>query len=140
MILNDADRLLRSCEGSFDEINQYQLLIRVIREQTIREKDGALRFRTKMDGGMDSNVLQNPSDPEATYREKAGKQNRGYAANVTESVGENGSIMGNKKAVVHVSAKSSEKAKIQRTMNTETFRIIARIRNGVETIPSILRR
>ena len=29
---------------------------------------------------------------------------------------------------------------MQRTMHTETFRIIARIRNGVETIPSILRR
>ena len=263
VILNDADNLLRSCEGSFDEVNQYQLLIRVIREQTIRNADGSLRLRTKEDGGMDSNVLQNPADPEATFREKAGKPNRGYAANVTEDVGENGSIVtdyqfeqnnhsdtdfldehletetktpehrtlvtdgayasddlrkkaaekninlittdltgretkdiyadfvfspdgrsiiscpagnkpvsgsyvnstgqcrasfdkrccencshkdecnpkiGNRKAVVHVSAKSSERAKMQRTMHTETFRIIARIRNGVETIPSILRR
>ena len=37
---------------------------------------------------MNSSILQNPADPEATYREKAGKQYRGYAANVTESVGE----------------------------------------------------
>ena len=38
-------------------------------------------------------ILQNPADPDATFREKAGKQNRGYAANVTEVSGENGSIV-----------------------------------------------
>ena len=42
---------------------------------------------------MDSQILQNPSDPDATYREKAGRQNRGYVANVVESVGDNGSIV-----------------------------------------------
>lgn len=42
---------------------------------------------------MNSSILQNPADPEATYREKAGKQYRGYAANVTESVGEDKSII-----------------------------------------------
>ena len=262
-ILNDADGLLKACEGSFDEVAQYQLLIRVIREQTIRNEDGTLRLKKRTDGGMDSTVLQNPADPEATFREKAGKKNRGYAANITEDVGENGSIVtdyqfeqnnhsdtefldehldgevktpehrslvadgayasdelrkkaatknidlvttdltgretkdiyadfvfsqdgqsiitcpagnkpvsgsyvkstgqcrasfnkrccedcpykdkcnpkiGNRKAVVYVSAKQSERARIQRSMHTELFRIIARIRNGVETIPSILRR
>lgn len=44
---------------------------------------------------MDSNILQNPSDPDATFRSKAGKNHRGYTANVTESVGENGSIVTN---------------------------------------------
>lgn len=92
-ILNDADGLLKTCEGGFDEVDQYQLLIRVIREQTIRNEDGTLRLKNKTDGGMDSTILQNPSDPEATFREKAGKQNRGYVANVTEDVGENGSIV-----------------------------------------------
>lgn len=42
---------------------------------------------------MGPQILQNPSDPDATYREKAGKQNRGYSANVIESVGDNGSIV-----------------------------------------------
>jgi hypothetical protein len=42
---------------------------------------------------MDSSILQNPADPEATYREKAGKQYRGYVANVTESVDEEKSIV-----------------------------------------------
>ena len=42
---------------------------------------------------MDSSILQNPADPDATYREKAGKQNRGYTANVTECSGDEGSIV-----------------------------------------------
>lgn len=262
-ILNDADKLLLSCEGGYDEVSQYQLLVRVIKEQTIRQEDGTLRLKTKEDGGMDSSILQNPADPEATFREKAGKQHRGYAANVTEDVGENGSIItdyqyeqnihsdikflnehldgeertperrtmvadgaygsdelrkkadeknidlvttdltgcetkdiyadfvfkedgqgiascpagnkpvstglvkstgkcrgsfdrkccencpfsgqcnpkiGNKKAVVYVSQKQSDRAKAQRKMDSPLFKIIARVRNGVETIPSILRR
>ena len=59
--------------------------------QAVRE-DGSIRLKTKEDG-MGSDILQNPADPDATFREKAGKQHRGYAANVTESVGEAGSIV-----------------------------------------------
>ena len=57
------------------------------------EESGARRLKTKEDGAMGSQILQNPSDPDATYREKAGKQNRGYTANVVETVGDNGSIV-----------------------------------------------
>ena len=92
-ILNDADKLLRQCEGSCDESSEYQLLVRVLKEQTVVEADGSRRLKTKEDGGMNAQLLQNPADPDATYREKAGHQNRGYVANVTESVGENGSIV-----------------------------------------------
>lgn len=91
-ILADAKTLKELCGTDYDESSNYQLLLRVIKEQTI-EENGALRLRTKEDGGMDSRILQNPADPEATYREKAGKQNRGYVANVTEVTGENGSIV-----------------------------------------------
>ena len=42
---------------------------------------------------MNSSILQNPSDPEATFRTKAGKDHRGYVANLEESVGENGSVI-----------------------------------------------
>ena len=71
---------------------EYQLLVRAFSKQVVREDD-ALRLKTKEDGSMNSSMLQNPSDPEATYREKAGKQHRGYVANVTESVGEDKSII-----------------------------------------------
>ncbi len=40
-----------------------------------------------------SEVLLNPSDPEATFRYKAGGKNLGYVGNVVESVGETGSLI-----------------------------------------------
>lgn len=92
-ILADADKLLVECEGACDESSAYQLLVRVLKEQTVVEESGARRLKTKEDGAMGSQILQNPSDPDATYREKAGKQNRDYTANVVETVGDNGSIV-----------------------------------------------
>ena len=92
-ILADADKLLAECEGACDESSAYQLLVRVLKEQTVVEGAGARRLKTKEDGSMGSQILQNPSDSDATYREKAGKQNRGYTANVVETVGDNGSIV-----------------------------------------------
>jgi hypothetical protein len=93
IILGDADKLLSICNGGYDEVSEYQLLVRAIREQTIRKEDGTLRMKTQEDGEMRSDMLQNPSDPDATYREKSKKQHRGYVANVVESVGETGSII-----------------------------------------------
>ena len=59
---------------------------RVLKEQTVVEEFGTRRLKTKEDGAMGSQILQNPSDPDATYREKEGKQNRGYTANIVETV------------------------------------------------------
>jgi hypothetical protein len=91
-ILADADRLLEKCNGGYDEVPECQLLVRAFSEQVVKDGD-SLRLKNKEDGGMDSSILQNPADPEATYREKAGKQYRGYVANVTESVDEEKSIV-----------------------------------------------
>lgn len=92
MILDDADMLLGLCGREFDDATEYQLLIRCLSEQTVVE-DAVRRLKTKGEGGMDSAVLQNPSDPDATFREKAGKTYQGYAANIDESVGANGSVI-----------------------------------------------
>jgi hypothetical protein len=59
---------------------------RVLKEQTVVEEFGTRRLKTKEDGAMGFQILQNPSDPDATYREKEGKQNRGYTANIVETV------------------------------------------------------
>ena len=91
-LLKDADTLLSVCNGKFEDATEYRLLVRCLSEQTIRE-EGNRRLRNKADGGMDSSMLQNPSDPEATFREKAGKDHRGYVGNIEESVGENGSVI-----------------------------------------------
>ena len=92
-VLKDAITLKNLCGTDFDNSSNYLLLIRVLKEQTISDEEGKLRLKTKEDGEMDATILQNPSDPDATYREKAGRQHRGYVANVTEIAGENGSIV-----------------------------------------------
>lgn len=92
VLLKDADTLLERCDGSFDEVTEYQLFVRCLSEQTIVENN-TRRLRTKEDKSMDSALMQSPVDPDATFRTKAGKQHRGYTANVEESVGANGSII-----------------------------------------------
>lgn len=91
-IIDDALALLPKCSGEYGNTTDYQLLERAIQEQTKQDDHGNIVPKGKGDG-MDSSILQNPADPDATYRAKAGKEHRGYAANVTETVGENGSIV-----------------------------------------------
>ena len=92
MLLADSDFLLEICKTDYEEITEYQLFARCISEQTVVENEKR-RLRTKEDGTMNSSALQNPSDPDATYRNKSGKLYRGYAANLEETVGKNGSVV-----------------------------------------------
>lgn len=91
-LLEDSDRLLEICGSTFDDITEYQLFTRCLSDQTVVENNKR-RLRTKEDGTMNSSALQNPSDPDATYRNKSGKSHRGYAANLEETVGKNGSVV-----------------------------------------------
>lgn len=91
-ILIDADKLLTRCGSEFDDTTEYQLLLRCLSEQTVVEND-LRRLRNKEDGGLSSSMLQSPTDPDATFREKAGKKYRGYVANLEESVSKNGSVI-----------------------------------------------
>lgn len=92
MLLTDSDCLLELCKSDFEEVTEYQLFVRCLSDQTVIENDKR-RLRTKEDGTMNSSALQNPSDPDAAYRNKSGKQHRGYAANIEETVGQNGSVV-----------------------------------------------
>ena len=91
-LLADADKLLTLCESEYQDSTEYDLFVRCLSEQTVVE-NGTRRLRTKEDGGMNSSMMQNPSDPEATFRRKAGKEHRGYTANLEESIGKNGSVV-----------------------------------------------
>lgn len=91
-LLEDADTLLDVCGTDFDDVTEYQLLVRCLSEQTIVES-AVRRLRTKEEGGFHSGILQNPSDPDATFRTKAGKTYQGYVANFEESVDTNGSVI-----------------------------------------------
>lgn len=92
MLLDDADILIKLCNSDFENITEYELFIRCMSEQTIVE-NGKRRLLTKEDGCMNATALQNPSDPEATFRKKGNKEHRGYVANLEESVGGNGSVV-----------------------------------------------
>lgn len=82
-VLEDAALIISACGSRYDEYSEYQLLIRAISEQTKSDGDGNLKLREAHDD-MDSNIMQNPADPDATYRKKAGTEYRGYIANVVE--------------------------------------------------------
>ena len=91
-VIDDATELLPKCADEYADSEDYQLLERAIREQTKEDDDGHNIPKGKGDG-MDASSLQNPSDPDATYRIKAGKEHRGYSANITETVDKNGSVV-----------------------------------------------
>ena len=88
-VIDDATELLPKCADEYADSEDYQRLERSIREQTKKDSDGH-DIPKGRDGGMDSSSLQNPSDSSATYRKNAGKEHRGYSANITENVDGNG--------------------------------------------------
>ena len=73
IVMKDADILIKICDstGDFDDTSEYQLLIRLLKERTIIDDDGLRRLRPKEKVENPSEVLLNPSDPEATFRYKA---------------------------------------------------------------------
>ena len=91
-LLIDADKLLVLCESDYNDSTEHDLLVRYLSEQTIVENEKR-RLRTKEDGNMKSTMMQNLSDPEVTFRSKAGKEYRGYTDNLEESVGAIGSVV-----------------------------------------------
>lgn len=91
-LLDDCEQLINLCSTGFDGIIEYELFIRCVSEQT-KVENGIRRFCTKEDYQLNSKTMQNPSDPESTYRQKSGEVHRGYVANVEETVGKNGSVV-----------------------------------------------
>lgn len=93
LVMHDAEKLIKLCNGCYDESSEYQLLIRLLKEQTTLEDNGKRRLLKKEEKKDASKVLMNPSDPEATFRKKAGIKHIGYVGNITESVCEKGSVV-----------------------------------------------
>ena len=91
-VLADAAAIVSLCGSKYDELSEFQLMVRVLSEQAILQEDGTYTLREKGEG-MGARCLQNPADPDATYREKAGKKHRGYVANIIEEAGDNGSVV-----------------------------------------------
>jgi hypothetical protein len=75
-------------DDSWHEFSEYQLLVRVLEDQTKKDENGSVAIK---DGKqISSSSLQNPTDPDATYRSKGGKSHKGYVGNIIETIGEDG--------------------------------------------------
>lgn len=90
IVMADALRLLALTGEAYDELVEYQQLRRMVYEQT-EETDQDRKLRQNKDISPQS--MQNPSDEDATFREKAGKKHKGYVGNFVETFDENGAII-----------------------------------------------
>ena len=79
----DAIDLYYISKGSaIEETQDFKILTRILGEQT-KQNEGELELKPSKEISPVS--LQNPTDPDATYRNKANKNYIGYVANVVES-------------------------------------------------------
>ena len=87
--IREAAELKQSLESAeLTDYEEYKLLSRALREQA--DEDAFGDFTPKDKKEIHSDSLQNPSDPDATFRRKAGEEYQGYVGNVVETLSENG--------------------------------------------------
>jgi len=95
-IVQDALKVREICElvctepGQLEGCKEYRLLVRMLSDQT-EEKDGETVLKAGKD--ISTTSLQNPSDEDATFRTKAGKDHQGYVGNIVETCDENGNVI-----------------------------------------------
>jgi hypothetical protein len=87
-VVADAFVIFELAENYFIETKEYRILKRMLGDQT---KDGKL----KPNNEISSTSLQNPSDEDATYRRKAGKDYHGFVLNAVEDCGNKTKIITN---------------------------------------------
>lgn len=90
-ILLDGYHLMNKFESTLKEDSDYQLLCRVLDEQSIVEKDGNPSLKKGKE--ISSTSLQTPVEPKSTYRFKSGQHHKGYVANIVETVDEDKSFI-----------------------------------------------
>jgi hypothetical protein len=90
LISQAVDLYYASNKKEVIESEEYKMLERFFREQT-EVLEG--KFSIKEAKEIPSDSLQNPTDPDATYRKKYNKGNIGYVANVVESFNEEGGVI-----------------------------------------------
>lgn len=183
VVMHDAEKLIEICDktGEFDDTSEYQLLIRLLKERTILDDDGAFIVA---DGAFNSEANSQMAESHnlklVTTNFTGRKPDEIYADFKFTEDGRflieciNGCTptectydSGNERSVAYfkteqcnfcpykercnprflknrvrkeVSWKSVGRAKQLQYMKTEEFTKYARFRNGVEAIPSLLRR
>lgn len=83
-LIQTGDQLLTVIleRENWHNVEAFVLLHRLLREQSNTDQEGNLTPKDSKE--LESNRLQNPSDPDATHRVKGGKGNTGYACNILE--------------------------------------------------------
>jgi len=90
-VTTDAIELYYLCKETAVEASEdFQTLSRMLGEQT-RKVDGKLELKPAKE--ISPKSLQNPTDPDATYRKKGTKGYVGYVANVAETFDDKNSII-----------------------------------------------
>ena len=87
-IIEDGAKLMESLGDAGAELPEYLLVKRLLEDQSIVDAEG--KYVAKDNRAISPTSLQNPSDPDATYRKKAGKGNIGYTANVVQTFNNEG--------------------------------------------------
>ncbi|GIP62844.1 hypothetical protein J32TS6_13990 [Virgibacillus pantothenticus] len=83
-LIQQAHGLYAFIKGHADVENfrSFEHLARLLKEQSITTKDGSVM---PVEGAkLTSQILQNPSDPDATFRHKAGESHIGHSLNFVE--------------------------------------------------------
>lgn len=88
-VISETELLLNvMSEEEWGGYLEYKLLKRVIEEQCRTDDNG--NTIPKENKELSPNFLQNPSEPDATFRRKAGRKHVGYTANIVETTGKEG--------------------------------------------------
>ena len=82
-IIEDGAALIERLGAAGAGLPEYDLVKRMLEDQSVVDSEG--RRVAKNNHTISPSSLQNPSDPDATYRKKSGKGNTGYTANVIQT-------------------------------------------------------
>ena len=93
-VVADAHALLELCSEhpEYQKHPYYGTFTRILNEQCRKEDCGKYVPKAKGDG-MDSGMVQNPHDTDATYREKDGEKHRGYVTGFTQAKNADGETL-----------------------------------------------
>jgi len=90
-IIEDGAALIERLGEEGGELPEYALVKRMLEDQSTMDGEG--KRTTKNNKSIAPDSLQNPSDPDATYRKKAGEGHIGYTANVVHTFNNKGAAV-----------------------------------------------
>ena len=128
-IIEDGAALLERLGAAGSDLPEYLLVSRLLEDQSHMDENGNPKARDNRD--ISPSSLQNPSDPDATYRRKREEHHTGYVANVVETFDEDGNSVITDYSFKQNSHSDSEFCK-------EAIETIAASSEGTEGEPTIL--